>query len=205
MRLTRISNVKNLAALALCTALSITAPALTTSVMAQPAAPVSSTDKETATVTATVTAIDAATRTVTVRLPDGKSLDIKASDEVRNFPQIKVGDLVVATLQLSLTYTVLPIGTKLPDVMVIDQAARAKPGVKPGAAVAQSTSLSAVIVGVDVAAKTVSIVDRAGGPIKTLQVLNPERQAYLPKIKVGQVLNVTYTEAFALEVQPQAR
>jgi len=191
-------------ALVLATSLAVTAPTFTTPVWAQ-SAPISSTDKETATVVAQVTAINAATRVVTVKMPDGKLMDVKAGDEVKNFAQVKVGDLVVATLQLSLTYTVFPVGTKIPQVMMVDQAARAKPGAKPAGAVAQSTSLSGVIVGVDVAAKTVSVVDSKGGPIHILQVQNPERQAYLPKIKVGQVLTITYTEAFALEVQPQPK
>src|SRR3954462_9429493 len=45
---------------------------------------------------ATVTAVDPATRKVTLKLNDGKTRTIIAGDEVRNFAQIKVGDIVKA-------------------------------------------------------------------------------------------------------------
>ena len=43
-------------------------------------------------VTALVTAIDKATRTVTLKGPQGNSFDVVASDAVKNFDKIKVND-----------------------------------------------------------------------------------------------------------------
>jgi Cu/Ag efflux protein CusF len=169
---------------------------------AETTAPISSTDTEAATATALVTAIDAPTRTVTIKTDNGEMMDIKVGDNVRNFDQMKVGDKVVATLELALTYTVFPAGTKLPAEMVTGQAGRAKPGEKPAAQVSRSASLTGVIVGVDTEAHTVSVVEQRGGPVHVLHVKNPERQAYLPKIHPGQILAITYTEALALQVQP---
>jgi hypothetical protein len=164
--------------------------------------PVTSTDSEVTTATAVVTAIDAPTRTVTIKTENGETMDIKVGDNVRNFAQMKVGDKVVATLELALSYTVFPAGTKLPAAMVVDRAGRAKPGAKPAAEVSRSASLTGIIVGVDPSANTVSVVEQRGGPVHVLHVKNPERQAYLPKIHPGQILAVTYTEALALQVQP---
>ena len=45
---------------------------------------------------ATITAIDPATRMVTLQTPAGATLSIHAGDEVRNFDQLKVGDRVVS-------------------------------------------------------------------------------------------------------------
>jgi Cu/Ag efflux protein CusF len=164
--------------------------------------PVTSTDSEVTAATAVVTAIDAPTRTVTIKTENGETMDIKVGDNVRNFAQMKVGDKVVATLELALSYTVFPAGTKLPAAMVVDRAGRAKPGAKPAAEVSRSASLTGIIVGVDPSANTVSVVEQRGGPVHVLHVKNPERQAYLPKIHPGQILAVTYTEALALQVQP---
>jgi hypothetical protein len=169
---------------------------------AETAAPVSSSDTEVATATAVITAIDAPTRTVTVKTDNGETMDIKVGENVRNFAQMKVGDKVVATLELALTYTVFPAGTKLPAEVVTGQVGRAKPGEKPAAEVSRSASLTGLIVGVDTEAHTVSVVERRGGSVHVLHVKNPERQAYLPKIHPGQILAITYTEALALEVQP---
>ena len=49
---------------------------------------------ETVKATATVTAIDAATRYVTLKMPDGKDKTLKCGPEVKNFDLIKVGDKV---------------------------------------------------------------------------------------------------------------
>ena len=54
-------------------------------------------------VSATVVGIDKATRTVTLKGPNGDVVDIVASDEVKNFDQIKVGDSVVARYAQALT------------------------------------------------------------------------------------------------------
>src|SRR5690242_10157244 len=51
-------------------------------------------DSRTTTATATVTAVDASTRMVTVKGQDGAPITFQASDQVRNFDQIRVGDLV---------------------------------------------------------------------------------------------------------------
>ena len=48
------------------------------------------------TISATVTAIDPATRAITLTSAKGKVTEVVAGPEVRNFAQIKVGDEVVA-------------------------------------------------------------------------------------------------------------
>jgi len=45
-------------------------------------------------VTATISAIDAAKREITLKGPDGKDTTVVAGPEVKNFSQLKVGDKV---------------------------------------------------------------------------------------------------------------
>ena len=54
-------------------------------------------------ISATVEAIDKATRQVTLKGPDGKTMAVTVGPEVKNFDQIKVGDVVVARYLESLT------------------------------------------------------------------------------------------------------
>ena len=61
------------------------------------------------TVTATVEKIDLATRMVTLRGPDGKSVTFRAGDQVKNLPQVKKGDKVVATYYESVAYEVISL------------------------------------------------------------------------------------------------
>jgi hypothetical protein len=185
----------------------LTVPLLCGSAMAQTSAPapVSSSDVERVTATATVVAVDPATRVVTLKTDDGDVIDVTVGEDIRNFAQIKPGDGLVVTLQRSLTYTVSPKGTKLPEALVVDRAGRAKPGQKPAAAVSRSASVTGVITAVDVPANTISVVGTGGGPVHVFEVRDPERQAYLPKISPGSLLTVTYTSAVALQVTPAAQ
>ena len=53
--------------------------------------------------TATVTAVDKATRLITLQGQDGNSFVVQAGPEVKNFDQIKSGDLVVVQYVQALT------------------------------------------------------------------------------------------------------
>ena len=66
---------------------------------------------ETQKAVATVEAIDLTSRFVTLKAPDGSSLVVKAGPEVRNLPQVKVGDQVVVSYQEALLAEVVKPGT----------------------------------------------------------------------------------------------
>ena len=55
---------------------------------------------------ATVTAIDPATRTVTLKNEKGETFPVQAGSAVKNFDQIKVGDIVKATYTESIAFQV---------------------------------------------------------------------------------------------------
>lgn len=57
---------------------------------------------------ATVTAIDYPSRKVTLKGPNGKSLQVTAKPEIRRFNEIKVGDLVTARLVEAIDIDVMP-------------------------------------------------------------------------------------------------
>ncbi len=57
---------------------------------------------------ATVTTIDYATRKVTLKGPDGKSVQLTGSQEIRRFNEIKPGDMVVARLIEAIDIDITP-------------------------------------------------------------------------------------------------
>ena len=61
---------------------------------------------ETVKASATVTAIDKATRKVTLKNADGKTFEVVASADVKNFDQVKVGDQLVVQYVQALTMEV---------------------------------------------------------------------------------------------------
>ena len=150
----------------------------------------------TAEITATVTAIDKATRTVTLKGPH-RSVDVVAGDEVRNFDQIRVGDRVVVkyveALTLELKKTKAPLDAK-GDVA----AARAKPGERPAGAVGRELTILADVVGVDQKKSTISLKGPRGNVID----LKVQNQDHFKVVKVGDQVEVVYAEALAMAVMP---
>jgi hypothetical protein len=148
-------------------------------------------------VSAKVVGIDKATRTVTLKGPKGKVVDIVAGDEVKNFDQIKVGDLVVARYLEALTLELKKTKVAAGDVKVREEAARAKPGEKPAAAGARQVTVIADVIAVDPAKSTITLKGPKG-KVVTLNVSNPDQ---FKVVKKGDQVEATYTEALALSVE----
>lgn len=150
--------------------------------------------------TATVEKIDQTTRVVSLRGEDGKPFTIKAGPEVRNLPQLKVGDKVVATYYESVAYSVHKPGAVEAGATAAVGAARAEPGEKPGAIAAEVITVVATIVGIDKATPSVTL-KKADGDVVAIKVRDPKR---LEGVSVGDMVEITFTEALAISVQPAA-
>ncbi len=167
-----------------------------------PAAPVSGTVGENVvSATATVKAVDLKTRHVTLQRADGSVFKFAVGDEVRNLPQVKVGDEVKVTYYESLAYEVRKAGEGAPVAAVAAGAARAPLGDKPAGLVGQATTVTATIAAIDKAAPTVTL--RApSGELTTFKVRHPEK---LDQVAVGDLVDITYTEALAISVETPQR
>ena len=153
------------------------------------------------TVTATVEAIDQKTRMVTLRGPDGKLTTVHAGDQVKNLAQVKKGDQVVVTYYESLAYEVhKPGGQAVPGVVAASDVATAKPGERPAAVGAQAVTVTSTIDAIDKTNHTVTLKGPDGN-LTTIKVKDPTK---LDKVKVGDLVEITYTEALAIGVQPAA-
>jgi Cu/Ag efflux protein CusF len=157
---------------------------------------------QTITARAQVKAIDLAKREVTLVGPQGNVFVVHAGDAVRNLDKVKVGDTVVATYYASTMLVLSAPGTKIPDDQVSAAAARAAKGAVPAAAVVTKTVITGTVVGVDLNAHTISLVDPSGGMVHTFAVTDPRRQAALKRVKIGDSLTVIGTEAFAVVLDP---
>jgi hypothetical protein len=149
-------------------------------------------------ISARVVAIDKATRTVTLKGPQGNSVDIVAGDEVKNFDQIKLGDFVVARYAQALTLELRKTKVKAGEPTVTEAAARAKPGERPAGAVGREVHAIADVIGVDPKKSTITLKGPRGNVV-TLNVQNPDQ---FKVVKKGDQVEVTYTEALALSVEP---
>ena len=127
----------------------------------------------------------------------GNVVDIVAGDEVKNFDQIKLGDFVVARYVQALTLELMKTKGGEP-VTVKEGVARAQPGERPAAAAARQVTVLADVTGVDPKKKTITLKGPKGNVV-TLDVQNPD---HFKVVKKGDQVQVTYTEALAMSVEP---
>jgi hypothetical protein len=148
------------------------------------------------TLTATVVAIDQATRIVTLKGPKGDTITFKADEAVRNLPQMRVGDEVSVNYYESVAFRLLKA-----DEAAVNEAsagvARAKAGEMPAGAGAQQVTVTVSIEGIDKAKGTVSFKGPAG-QVTTIRAADPKN---LELIKVGDRVAITYSEALAVSVE----
>jgi hypothetical protein len=147
---------------------------------------------------ATVTAVDPSTRMVTLKTEDGQTVDIEAGPAVKNFDQIKVGDIVKATYTESIAFQVVPKGETPGGA---SQSANRIPG---GAEVGQQVTTSFKVSSVDPATNTLWVT-LPNGNTKKIQVQDPKAQERLKTLSPGNVVAVTYTESVALQLEKLAK
>lgn len=150
---------------------------------------------EMASVSATVEAVDQKTRMVTLRNAEGKRITFFASKEVVNLPQVKAGDTVTVAYANVVKVRMAESGEYWDDSLA--EAARAVPGSKPGAVFGGERKVTATIEDIDKTVNTATL----RMPDGNLQIVNVKDPANLDKVKVGDELVITYSEAVSINVQ----
>jgi carbon monoxide dehydrogenase subunit G len=144
--------------------------------------------------TATVTAIDPATRQVTLTAPDASQNIFKAGPKVA-LDQIKAGDQVNVTVARELAVYLNP--NDVPATTSPAAVVRATPGVRPGVLTADTVELTATVEAVDVAKReaTLHISDGRSGTFKVRQDVD------LAQVKPGAKVFIRITAAAAIMVE----
>ena len=158
------------------------------------------TDTQTATATAVVQAIDLNTRQVTLKGEDGKLFTFVAGDEVKNLPQVRVGDTVKATYTESLAIEVKRVEGGSPEVSAAATGGSAAPGEKPAGGVTRTLTASAVIVAIDRTTNRVTLRGPSGND-RVVQVKDPKN---LENVQVGDMVYATYTQSLGISIEEVA-
>jgi Cu/Ag efflux protein CusF len=153
-----------------------------------------------ATVTATVVKVDQTTREVTLKGEDGREVSFVASEDVKNLAQVKPGDVVTATYAEALAYEVKKGGTVVGPATVVGGGA-AQPGSRPAGGIARQTTATVIITAIDRKAPSVTFKGPQGN-MRTIKVMHPEK---LEGVSVGDTVELTFTEAFAIKVEEAAK
>jgi hypothetical protein len=149
-----------------------------------------------AVMTATVEAIDLEKRLVTLKGPKGETRTIKVGEEARNLPQVKVGDLVTVKFYESMAIEVMKPGTAA-GAGQSSAIVRAKPGEMPGGMATRTAQVTATVTAIDKKKGTLTLK----GPEGNLVTAKAEDPKNLDKVKVGDDLLITITEALAISVE----
>lgn len=162
---------------------------------------------ESATIQAKITAINPQTRVVTLREGSGTTVSVVAGPAVR-LNLLKVGDTVNAQYYRSVAFLVTRSrggnGTpSAPDNQI--RQVLAQPVQAPGGVGISLTKISGTVVGVDLAAHSIDVVNPSGGGIYTIDVTDPSRIAMLPQLQIGDTITAVISEALAVSIQPASR
>jgi hypothetical protein len=154
------------------------------------------------TATATVVAVDASKRLITLRDARGVTSVVHAGPEVRNFAQIAPGDTVKVRYQESLVFTRLQPGVAAAPPSAEIVAGRAKPGQKPGAMMGGQLTTTVKVELVDADSNIVVFTPPDGG-LRAVRAVRPEGQQFIRGLAPGDQVEITYTEALAVSVDKQ--
>jgi hypothetical protein len=151
--------------------------------------------------TATVESIDAATRMVRLRGTDGRSWAVQAGPDVRNLAQVKVGDLVKVRYTEAVAAEVVKPGTGVTSTGATSTLQRAEVGARPGATGTVSLKGVVKVAALDTVNNTVDI-SASDGTVRRIRVVDPKAQEFIRGLRVGDEVQLTFSEALAISVEP---
>ena len=153
---------------------------------------------DTAIAVAVIVNIDKDTRAITLKSQeDGDEWVFNAGPEVRNFDQLKRGDLVIMEYYSAFAIALEPKGSRLKERLDGSELDRAEPGEKPGMKYTNATYVLAKVTDVDPEMETVTLEGEYGTLTMTVN-----SDLDLESVEVGQEVEALYVESLAISVEP---
>jgi hypothetical protein len=155
------------------------------------------------TISAEVKSINYETREVTLVGPEGNELDFVVDTRVQRLGDVMAGDYVTTDYYISLAGELRkPTAEELEEPLVIlAGGGRTPEGTSPAGGALRAFRVVATVVGIDLPSQSVAL-QGPGGNVVDVVAEYPEN---LRKLKLGDTIIVTYTEALAVSLQKTAR
>lgn len=144
----------------------------------------------------TIEAIDHSRRVVTLKDKDGLFEELWCGPEVQRFDALKVGDKVTFRYHESLVSAIKRAGTGAPAPAAA--AVTRIPGTAPGGTISQQMAVVVTIAAIDAKTPAVTITNDRGQKMS----FKVENAKNLEGYKVGDKVEITYTQALAVSVTP---
>lgn len=152
---------------------------------------------------ARITAVDPNARTVSLAFTNGATAVRQVSPSVANFAQTKVGDNVSLAFEDRLTFVLSGPNTRTPGDRSTNVTVAARTGTSAAGASAGQAVANWWVTAVNPSAGTISLVNPAGGEIRTYNVTTPEGRAQLPRVKPGDSLTAINSSVAIVAITPK--
>jgi Cu/Ag efflux protein CusF len=147
--------------------------------------------------TTKIEAIDKTARLVTLKGEDGELETIKCGPEVKRFDELKVGDTVTFRYYESIAYAIRKPGQPSGLPAETGPTISRGQGPKPGGTVSQQETATVTVKAIDAKVPSVTVLTADGRTVS----FKVEDKNNLKDVKVGDKVEVTYTEAVMISVQ----
>jgi Cu/Ag efflux protein CusF len=154
------------------------------------------TKQNTVTATATIKAIDQATRSVTLRAENGDEDTFTVGPDVTRFNELKVGDTIKATYYESLVFQVRTPGAAAATSGAVAAAGRLKDA--PGGALGTQQTATVTVKAVDMNVPSITVVTTDGRTL-TRKIADKKN---LEGVRPGDKIDITYTQAVVVAAEP---
>jgi hypothetical protein len=153
---------------------------------------------------ARIVAVDPNARTVTLAFANGATTTRKVGSAVANFSATRVGDFVAVGFEDRMTFVLSGPNARTPRDRETSVTAAASMGQAAAGVSADQAIANWWVVGVDPAGGTLSLVNPAGGQVRTFSVTTPAAREQLPRVKTGDSLTAINSEYLVASITPKA-
>ena len=152
---------------------------------------------------ARITAVDPTARTVSLAFTNGATATRNVSQAVADFGARRVGDMVSVGFEDRLTFVLSAPNVQTPRARDNSVTAAASMGQSAAGVSASEAIANWWVVGVNPGAGTISLVNPAGGEVRTYNVTTPAGREQLPRVKVGDSLTAINTQVLVASITPK--
>jgi Cu/Ag efflux protein CusF len=149
---------------------------------------------------ATVQKVDLAKRELTLKAKDGKPFMVSVPERVQNLENLKPGDQINVDYYQSLSMSMEKPGAA-PMAPRIETFRQPSTGTLPGGLQGQQITGTVKITKID-SAKNEITIEGPSGQTDTVTIKDPQQLAMLKKLKVGDQIQLTYSEAVLVSMTP---
>ena len=151
-------------------------------------------------VNATIANIDQSNRHLILKLPDGDTVRLKASDAVSNFDKLKKGDKATVEYYESVAISLAKSDQEVAPAAAAEATLVPKDATNPEEMKVASMEVSATIEDIDKDKHEIKLKGPAGRSFKVK--VDPSKQD-ISELKKGDKIVITYTEGLAVSAQTQ--